>query len=199
MAQQINLFSPILLAPRRYFSAAAMVQALAVFATLLLALSAWSIHATQELRQGLATASAADQREKQSLSAQLARQPALPTDTTALEQELAATLKALADREQVLAGLPNGGASHSALLRLLAQSVPASVWLSEIRIVQGRLELAGTTLQPVALRPWLTHLAKQPALEGQSLRALKIERSEALATEAWTFRVLSSQPRKDPS
>ena len=199
MAQQINLFSPILLAPKRYFSAAAMGQALAVFALGMVALSAWSIHATQALRQNLAAATAADLREKRSLTAELARQPALPTDTAALEQELAATVRQVAEREQVLAGLPQGGSGHSALLRLLAQSVPPSIWLSEIRIVQGRLELAGTTLQPEALRPWLAQLAAQPALEGQSLRAVKIERSESLATEAWTFRVVSSQPRKEPS
>ena len=199
MAQQINLFSPILLAPKRYFSAAAMGQALAVFALGMVALSAWSILATQALRQNLAAATAADLREKRSLTAELARQPALPTDTAALEQELAATVRQVAEREQVLAGLPQGGSGHSALLRLLAQSVPPSIWLSEIRIVQGRLELAGTTLQPEALRPWLAQLAAQPALEGQSLRAVKIERSESLATEAWTFRVVSSQPRKEPS
>ena len=49
MAQQINLYSPILLAPRRYFSALAMVQSLAVLAVGLLALSLWSVNHTQGL------------------------------------------------------------------------------------------------------------------------------------------------------
>jgi Tfp pilus assembly protein PilN len=197
MAQQINLYNPILLAPRRYFSALAMVQALGVLALGLALLSAWSVHSTQQLRADLASAIQAEAGEKQRLEVQLAGRPAPPRDTTAIEQELAQALKQLAERQGVLAALSpavgQAAAQRSALLTLLAQTVPAPVWLTEVRMADGRVELMGMTLQPEALRPWLAALSAHPALAGQSLRAVKVERREDGAADAWSFQVLSSR------
>lgn len=198
MAQQINLYTPILLTPRRYFSALAMVRALALLTFGLALLGAWSVLSTWQLRSSLASATQADELEKQSLQAQLARRPAPPKDTTAIEQELAQARKQLADRQGLLAELsPASGlpaAQRSALLKLLAQTVPAPVWLTEVRMADGRVELVGLTLQPEALRPWLALLSGHPALSGQSLRAVKVERRDGADGDAWGFRVLSSRP-----
>ena len=199
MAQQINLYSPILLAPKRYFSAQAMVQSLAVLAVGLVALSLWSVNHTQGLKRDLASATAADSAEQQRLQGALAARPATPTNVSALEQELAQARKQLADREALLASLstpaPGSRISRSTLLRLLAQTLPTSSWLTEVKLVDGRVELAGATLQPETLRPWLDRLQAHPALAGQALQALKVERREAgvgPGRESWSFRVVSS-------
>jgi len=203
MTQQINLYSPILLAPRRHFSARAMLQSLALLMVALVGLSLWSVNQTQGLKRNLASATAAEQAEHQRLSAALAARPTTPVNTSALEQELAQAHKQLADKELLLAELAPAAAhaqdSRSALLRVLARTVPAPVWLTEVKLVDGRVELAGATQQPEALRPWLEQLAAQPALAGQSLQALRVERSDAGASagrdgrELWTFRVVSSR------
>jgi Tfp pilus assembly protein PilN len=200
MAQQINLYSPILLAPKRYFSALAMVQALGLLAAGLAALSLWSVGHTQKLRGDLASAIAADGAEQQRLQAALAARPAPPSNLSALEQELAQARRQLADREALLASLntpaPGSAISRSTLLRLLAQTLPASAWLTEVKLVDGRVELAGATLQPEALRPWLDQLSAHPALAGQALEALRVERRDADASpgrETWSFRVVSGR------
>lgn len=198
MAQQINLFNPILLTPRRYFSATAMTRALALLLLGLVGLSAWSVRATIGLRANLDSAVAAHEREKLGLTQQLAQRPAPPKDTTAIEQELAAARMHLAQRQGVLAELTgaaaDGAVRRSATLRLLAQTVPSAVWLTEVRMGDGRVELAGLTLQPEALRPWLAQLSEHPGLAGQALRAVKVERRESGELDAWSFRVLSSRP-----
>ena len=196
MAQQINLYSPILLAPRRHFSALAMAQALAVLAAGLVAFAAWSAWSTARLKDGFTAAEQANEREKQAVAAELARRPAAPKDTAALEQELAAARGALAARralrDELSAGRFAPGTDNATLLRLLVQTLPPRMWLTEVRRRPGRLEIAGITQQPEALRPWLAQLAAHPVAAGQALRAVKVERSdEPGAAEAWSFRVVS--------
>ena len=204
MAQQINLYSPILLAPRRYFSALAMLQSLAVLAAGLVALSIWSVSQTQGLRRDLAAATAVDTAERLRLQLALAARPAGPSNLSALEQELAQARRLLVERQAVLASISTQAAdsrvSRSTLLRLLAQTLPSSAWLTEVNLVDGRVELAGATLQPDVLRPWLDRLQANAALAGQALEAVMVERRDAPSGnpgssggESWSFRVVSGR------
>lgn len=205
MAQQINLYSPILLTPRRHFSARAIVQALGLLMLGLAALASWSVFSAMRLQADLWATGAANDQEKSRLVAELARRPPLPKDTAALEQQLVQARGGLAERRRLLDALDSrrGGAGHAnaELLRLLAQTAPPSLWLTEVRRADGRIELAGIALQPEALRPWLLRLAEHPLLAGQPLRAVKVERSDdpAAGAQAWSFRVVSGRAMGDPS
>lgn len=194
MAQQINLYSPILLTPKRYFSALAMAQALAALALGLVAFGTWTTLSTAKLKADLAASGAAAQQQKAALAAALAAQPALPASPAALEQELTQARQRLAERRALLAELnPPEGPGHAALLRMLARTAPATLWLTEVRRQDGRIELAGLTEQPEALRPWLATLSADPLFEGTTLRAVKVERGDGEARDAWRFRVVSSR------
>ncbi len=202
MAQQINFYTPILLTPKRYFSAFAMLQALLALALGLVAFSIWAEWSTAKLRGEGAQAARAYQAEKRRLTQALASRPAA-RDTTALQQELAQARKALQDRQWMLdewvPSAGSAGASRAELLRTLAQTLPEPVWLTEVRLSEGRVEIAGLTLQPEALRPWLDRLAAQPLWAGMTLSAVKVERSETPAggPEAWSFRVVSGRAGSD--
>lgn len=208
MAQQINLFSPILLAPRRHFSALAMLQALAVFCVVLAALCLWIASSSATLRRDLQSSDRAQAAERERLTQALAAQPA--ASGAALEQELVLVQQAVASRRALLEALSQGrlveGRSHAAMLRMVAHTVPASVWLTDIRLVEGRLELTGMTLQPEALRPWLAQLAQHPLTAEQRLAAMKLERvSMSMPAPAgagpvpagaptWSFQLVSQTP-----
>jgi Tfp pilus assembly protein PilN len=208
MAQQINLFSPILLAPRRHFSAMAMLQALAVFCIVLAALCVWMVSSSASLRRDLQGSDATRVAERERLTKALAAPPA--ASGAALEQELVLAQQAVASRRALLEALSHGrlveGRSHAAMLRMVAQTVPTSAWLTDIRLVEGRLELTGMTLQPEALRPWLVQLGQHPLTAEQRLAAMKIERvatsmpasgsnapTPAVAP-AWSFQLVSQTP-----
>jgi hypothetical protein len=195
MPQQINLFSPILLAPRRHFSARTMAEALAVLVLGIGAIAGWSVHTTARLKQDLAAAQLAGEPETQRLAAQIAARAAPPQDTRALEQQMATLRLTLAERRALLTELvpavPAPERGNAAWLALLAQTVPASVWLAEARRADGRIELAGTTVQPEALRPWLAALAAHPAAAGRTLRTVRVERADGDGADAWNFRVVS--------
>jgi Tfp pilus assembly protein PilN len=194
MAQQINLHSPILLAPRRYFSALAMAQALLALAVGLAGLCAWTLHSTQTLRRDLQSASAAHGAERQRLTAALAQRPA-PASDSAVLQEVAAEEKLLARRQQqrdgLVAGLASAGHSHSAWLQLLAQTVPAAVWLTEVKLGDKGVQISGQTREPEALRPWLASLSGHPLAAGHAFAALQVERGAAVpaGAELWSFQV----------
>jgi hypothetical protein len=194
MAQQINLFNPILLTPRRYFSALAIVESLAVFLLALVALCGWSVWRTQAMRQDLGTASVGHEAERQRLNTALALLDALPEDLPALQQQFATVQLELAERVRRRAELGGGAgnpAPAAALLRL-AQSVPSPVWLTDIRWSQSGLELGGMTLDPAALQPWLQVLSQGAAGPGMALGRLQVEHSPGTApggAEAWSFQI----------
>ena len=198
MAQQINLHSPILLAPKRYFSALAMVQALAALAVGLAGLCAWTLNSTQTLKRDLQSASAAHGAERQRLSGMLAQRPARASDSAIL-QEVAAEERLLAERRRQRDGLMQGlaleGRSHSAWLRLLAQTVPGPVWLTEVKLGDKGVQISGQTRQPEALRPWLATLSGHPLAGGHAFAAVQVERGTAASgNELWSFQVAGGAP-----
>lgn len=206
MAQQINLYSPILLAPRRYFSAHAMAASLGAFALLLAATCGWMVASGGSLRRDLQGSTQAQAVERQRLTLALAVQPA--ASGAALEQELVQAQRAVASRRALLDELTRGrlveGHSHAAMLRMVAQTVPPAVWLTEIRLVEGRLELHGMTLQPDAMRPWLAQLAQHPLTSEQRLAAVKLDRvppatTQAIGGDAWVFQLVNQTPAPEPA
>jgi Tfp pilus assembly protein PilN len=208
MPQQINLYNPILLAPRRYFSARTMVQSLGLFALVLVAICAWMQASTVALRRDRQASAQVQDSERERLTQALAAHPA--ASGAALDQELTQVQQAVAQRRLLLEELTRGrvveGRSHSAMLRLIALTVPAPVWLTEIRLVEGRIDLSGMTLQTEALRPWLSRLGEDPLTAGQHLAAVKVERATAGAAQgvpagvdAWSFQLVNGVAATRPA
>ncbi len=212
MAQQINLLTPILLAPKRYFSALTLVQATGLLLVAGLAAALWlqQRERSAEARHQALLAQYAT--ERQQLTVAQAGLP-VPLDAATVQQQLLPLTAGNADLRALLKvlGVDNAGQHHSDLLALVASTLPESAWLTELRYTPGRVELVGGTLDTAVLRPWLARLAVHPLLAGQELSALRVERLGAPGTQAgsdpllsrgsplmgsglpvWTFRVVSA-------
>lgn len=184
MAQQINLCTPILLKPKHYFSAQMMVLTLGLFVVVGGALCAtwvWNLHrATTELGQVMQSQS----RDIDNLKAaiQRSRAAAAPVDPALLLQ-LENTRTAVHNRQSLLDALREGmlvpGWGHSDRLLWVARSIPAPVWVTEIKMEQGRFEVAGFTLEPAALNAWVDKLAANPLMQGMKLATVKVESAQA--------------------
>jgi Tfp pilus assembly protein PilN len=215
MPQQINLCTPLLLAPKRYFSAQTMAQALAVFLLVGGALCAtwvWNLNrATAELLR-LQTQQAAE------LAALKAAMVANATSAAPLSPALQAQVQGLRAKvqaqENVLLALQQGrlvqGAAHSDRLALVSRSIPAPVWVTEVEADATRLEVTGYTLEPAALNDWVNRLALSPLMQGLRLATVKVQSArqvkaaaDALAVpagrEAWSFTLVSAQPPVPPA
>lgn len=117
-------------------------------------------------------------------------------------QELQTRQTQLQQREQVLAELGRGllrdGQGHAARLRLVAQTIPTEVWVTEVRADERQMEVQGYTLEPAALNQWVARLGAHPSLQGHALSALKIERvgaAEAPKMEPGTAGAAASRAR----
>ena len=201
MSQQINLYSTALKAPPQRFAAEVVAACLAVTALVVVASCLWAQALTRSAQQDAASARDSLTAEKQRLAASLASLPSGANQAVALEQQLVQADAALLQRRAVLEELTRGRLDEnhlrSVLLRRVAQTVPTSVWLTQIDIDDSRLELHGRTLEPESLRPWLAQLAADPILPGQPLAALKIERDTAAASanpgapDPWVFTMVT--------
>lgn len=213
MPQQINLLTPILLAPRRYFSALTLLQATGLLLASGLLAALW-------LQQRDRSAEAAHQAllagyasERQALTTARAALPP-PLDAATVQQRLLPLLAGNSERQALLQSLVadgKPGQRHSDLLALVGHTLPEQAWLSELRYAPGRLEIIGGTLDTAVLRPWLARLAAHPLLAGQELTALRVDRLGAPGSEqsnhpllahgsgipattlpVWAFRVVSA-------
>lgn len=215
MPQQINLCSPILQKPRQRFAANTMAQALGVFVVLGGALCSawiWSLH---QARMELVAAMQTQSQELQSLQAAIDRAKAMAQGPAPELQKQAQDRQAeVQAKEAVLQALREGvlvpGAGHSDRLALVARSIPAPVWVTEVKADGQRLDVSGFTLEPSALNDWVGRLAVSPLMAGLRLATVKVE-STAAATagpvagvapavpgrESWSFNLVSAQPQAE--
>ena len=178
MPQQINLSTPVLLTQKRYFSALAMLQtlvALLVVGGALTAYGGWSLLSAARDFKATTGAQAAEVVRLRGALAARAPEGSLKD----LEQQLAAARGVLSERtrtlEELRRGLMRPGFGHSARLQLVAQSIPASAWVTLVQADPWRFEVRGFTLEPAALNDWVAKLGQSSLLAGQSLRTVRVE------------------------
>jgi Tfp pilus assembly protein PilN len=206
MPQQINLCLPILLTPKRYFSAQTLVQAWVIFMLVGGGLSAYGVWSLKMASAGLAKTLATQARELDSLKAAIAqaKEGAAPAQAT-LAKDLQGRKAQLQQRESLLADLQQGlfrpGWGHSDRLQLVAQSIPAQVWVTQVNADQNQLDVTGLTLEPAVLNDWVAKLAASPLLQGQKLSTIKVEEVNAATAKAaatrplWSFNLLSAMSK----
>jgi Tfp pilus assembly protein PilN len=203
MAQQINLHRPILLKPRLLFSAKAIAQSVAIFSVAVVAACVWVSLSVKAFKQNSQGTEQRLTQERDQLLSVLTPRSASDTDVKALQQQLTAMQVALNQQRLSLndmyLGRNIGDRSYSAILKLLADTVPPPVWITDVIVSTARLEVTGMTLDPAALQAWSVRLATHPLLQGQRLAAVRVERAPAtplgpgaaIAREAWAFTLVT--------
>ena len=217
MPQQINLCTPILLTQKRYFSAHTMAIALAVFLVLGGALCGAWVWNLDRGSEAFSQSISAQARDVESLKAAIQRSQAnaAPADPALLAQ-LQDRRNAVAQREQLKEALVEGmfrpGWGHSDRLTWVARSIPAVVWITDVRMDGSRFEVTGFTLEPAALNDWVDRLSVSPLMQGLKLATVKVENAtaatvtvpgaaasaasapQALARAVWSFNLVSIEP-----
>jgi len=178
MAQQINLHTPILLQPRKQFSAAAMLRALATLALALLGLGLWMGLQNRGLQHEAEQTEARQRAERDQLTRGLTAQKQR-VDPATLQQQLRGLEQEVAQQKLTLAELERGrahpGWAHSDLLALVAHTVPPAAWVTDLRFSPERIEISGMTLEPAALQTWIAQLSRSQALRGRPLAEVRVE------------------------
>lgn len=215
MPQQINLCSPVLLAPKRYFTAGTMVQVVGLFVLVGgLGTAAWVWNTTNTSAE-LARVLDGQKQQASQLQAALAVQTAAaaPADPALLNQRQAVEAD-VARQQAILRGLEQGrmapGEAHSDRLALVSRSIPQKVWVTGLLADATRLEVTGFTLEPSALNDWVARLSLSPLMQGLRLSTVRVQSTRAtqLAStppspagelantgpETWSFTLVNAQP-----
>lgn len=199
MPQQINLCSPIQFAPKQRFSVQTLVQALVVFLVaggLLCATWLWNV---QRVSAGFSQTLEDQARDIQGLKTALdvAKASAAPVDAGLLQQ-LKMQKAALLQREQLQAALRQGllqpGMGHSDRLQLIAQTIPAPVWVTEVKTDSGRFEVTGFTLEPSALNEWVSRLSASALMQGLKLATVQVQNATMNLSGARTNQPVAAAP-----
>lgn len=188
--QQVNLYNPTLLPKRERFSARQLVAWVVLALAAMIALAWWAVSQTRLLRGEMAQ--------------QAARTPPAAAAAIVTPQQVAAMEQAVRDRKALLEtrraardtmkrGMADAGRGPSGVMRHVADSIPASAWITELRAVGPRIEIVGRTLDPGAVDAWLDRLRSAGIILPTPSPSVRIERMEAAAgsrtAPAYTFQV----------
>ncbi len=189
MSQQINLFNPILLRQKKYFSAATMAQALGLIllGSLLVALyvnyrsAGLRVEADKTSTQlGLALA------QQVRINAEFGvRQPdqLLAADL----QKAASDVKALQQIFDILqTGEIGNTEGYSNYLRAFSRQISDGLWLTGLAIhgAGNEIALQGRTLRPELVPAYIGRLTREPVMRGKSFSALDMQQPQPEAGAA---------------
>ena len=179
MSQQINLFNPVFLAKKKYFSALTMVQALALIAVGTLVFAGYAAYKVQ------AHARVAAQVEQQ-LSARRAQLAALAKElgpqgaSNVVADEIARTEARLNARRELLTSLRTGELGNvqgfSKYLAAFARQRVDGVWLTALSVGgdENDLVIRGRALRPEAVPAYIHALNGEEVMRGRRVTELSL-------------------------
>jgi len=213
MPQQINLCSTSFRPVRQRFGARTLLQSLAVVLVVgggLVAGWVWSLEQSNATFLQTTVTQATEIASLQ-VAIQQSRANAAPVDAVLVAQlkDRRLTVK---QREELIEVVQQGmfkpGEGHSDRMRMLASSIPSSVWITDARVDNGRLDVTGFTLEPAALNDWAKSLAAHPLMRNLKLTAVHVQnKAETAAVKGdaaagkpvatrpvWSFSLVNTEP-----
>ena len=182
MSQQINLFNPIFLKQKKYFSVVPMLQALGLIVLGSALFYGYALYQVKQLtKQSDDTAKryAAEQ-------ARLARYVSefSPQQSTQLLGDELLKLEAQATAQQALietlnAGVIGNASGYSEYMRAFARQSVHGLWLTGFAITgdAAQLSLSGAALDPDLVPAYVQRLNREKIMRGKSFAALQMKQS----------------------
>ena len=207
MPQSINLLTQLQVMQKGYFLAHTMVRAMLVFLLVISGLSSYWLSriesAGEEARQAISLKSL----EFESLQGDIALSESGSKMRSALVRELEAGRAELLQQDILGRAQQHGrfspGWGHGARLRLVAETIPTQVWVTEMVGDTSQFEIRGFTLTPTALGGWVAVLNASPLFEGQRLSDVNLENTSTeilnKARPVWSFSLFSQITKPSPA
>jgi hypothetical protein len=179
MSQQINLFNPIFLKQKKYFSALAMVQALALVLAGIAALYAFEFHQTGTLEQLLVDSDRQVQEQREQLL-RMGKEFSIQGSSKQLEEDVARTEAQLQKRQALVSELATGVGGDvegfSRYMTALARQAARGVWLTAVAIggKSADLMIRGRVLDGEMVPVYVRALSKEPVLAGRAVSELRL-------------------------
>jgi Tfp pilus assembly protein PilN len=183
MAQQINLFNPVFLKQKKYFSAVTLLQALGLVVAGVLVFYGYAVYESRTQARVAAEASRQLAAQSQQVAA-LTRDFSPQGRSRLLQEEIARVNTRLKQRQDMLALLQTGGLGNTAgfarYLAALARQSLGGVWLTGFSVSGDEVELnlAGRVLQPDLVPAYLRGLNREDVMRGRRITELRLTARE---------------------
>jgi Tfp pilus assembly protein PilN len=180
VSQQINLFNPIFLKKKKYFSTAAMVQALGLLSMGITLMAAFATYQVSMLRNEALVIN--DQlNTAQNQLVKLSAEYGGNKKGQPLEQQIKQVESDIQALRQVFDVLQKGDIGntkgYSAYLQAFARQIVDGVWLTGITLIGAGNEigLQGKAVQPELVPVYMNRLKKEPVMQGKSFGTLEMQ------------------------
>ncbi len=180
MSQQINLFNPIFLKQKSYFSIATMLQSLGLIVLGTLLLYGYALYQVNQLEQQSADTArryADDQNRLSRYATEYSPQQA----NQALQEELKSAEAALAAQQYVISTLKGSALGntrgYSEYMRAFARQVVPGLWLTGFAITGdgAQMTLSGGVLRPGLLPKYIGRLNRENVMHGKTFASLQMQ------------------------
>lgn len=179
MSQQINLFNPIFLKQKKYFSAVTMVQALGLILLGALAMTAYANYQVSRLSKD-AVATTAQLASSQALLTRLSVEYAQRKKNQSLEDEIVKVDAEVKGLQKIFDIMQKGDfgntKGYSDYLRAFSRQSVDGLWLTGFSIfgAGNDIGLQGKVLQPELVPAYVSRLKKETVMAGKSFSSLEM-------------------------
>ncbi|CAN5905420.1 hypothetical protein BH11PSE12_BH11PSE12_33030 [soil metagenome] len=180
MTQQINLFNPIFLKQKKYFSAVAMLQALALLLLGSALVAGYAKYKVSGLSQEAAVTSvqlAEAQAQLAKVKAEFGPRPR----SLALEDQIRKSEAEMLSLKQVFDILQKGDIGntkgYSGYLRAFSRQIVDGIWLTNLNIngAGSEIGMKGRALQPELVPIYMSRLKREPVMQGKAFGTLEMQ------------------------
>jgi len=188
MSQQINLFNPLFMKRRKYFSLLAMLQALGMIIAGSLFLYGYAIDQVGQLKKQSEESNKrynAEEARLIRLTAEFSPQQA----DQALQNEVRRLEKQLADQAELIGVIKSGAVGnttgYSEYMRAFSRQVVQGLWLTGFRVVGDatQISLSGAVLSPELLPTYIQRLSKEDVMQGKTFATLQMQQPKVAADQ----------------
>ncbi len=184
MSQQINLFNPVFMKQRKYFSLFAMLQALGMIIAGSLIFYGYAIYQVDQLSRQLdentKRYNAEQQRQARAVAEFSPKQ-----SVQLLQNEVQRLEKQTAEQNEIIETLKSGALGntigYSEYMRAFSRQVVQGLWLTGFKVTgdAAQISLSGGVVSPELLPTYIQRLRKERIMRGKTFSTLKMQQSRA--------------------
>jgi hypothetical protein len=186
MSQQINLFNPIFMKQRKYFSLLTMLQALGMIVAGSLLFYGYALYQVAQLKQQSEESTKRFNSEQARL-ARFAASYSPQQSTQLLQDEVRRLEKQVAEQGAMVNDIRSGAVGnttgYSEYMRAFSRQVTQGLWLTGFKVVgdPAQISLNGAALEPEMLPAYIQRLSKEKVMQGKTFANLQMQQPKAEA------------------
>ncbi|ADE12821.1 PilN domain-containing protein [Sideroxydans lithotrophicus] len=180
MSQQINLFNPIFMKQKKYFSVATMLQALGLIVLGSTVFYAYAVYQVSQLSKQAEEMSKRYASEQARL-ANFTNEFSLQRSAQMLDEQLKQLEAQAKSQEAVLAMLKSGAIGntqgYSEYMRAFARQSINGLWLTGFDIIGDgtQISLSGAVVNPQLVPSFIQRLGKERVMQGKTFSTLQMQ------------------------